>query len=123
MKKKITATLLWVKKYGLKSHYRRPPRKCTHIKSICVDVDGTLISKRGILNDMIVEYCRAKKADGFDIVLWSARGRVYAEKVADRFGVRDLFTAIIGKPGYILDDIGWEWARDVVHIKYEDIKN
>lgn len=107
------------KKRPLKTAHRRLPPT----RSIFVDVDGTLVSSAGIINTKIVRYCQSKKVDGFDIVLWSARGRSHAMNTALGGGIVGLFTAIIGKPGYIFDDIGWEWARDVVILKYEDIKD
>ena len=91
-------------------------------KTICVDVDGTLISKSGHLNNLILEHCEDKKAAGFDIVLWSARGRVYAEEIAKRYKIEGLFFAVIGKPGYIFDDLGWLWTRNTVVLKNSDLK-
>jgi len=90
-------------------------------KSIFVDIDGTLTS-RGKLNSVVIEYCRRKKAEGFDIVLWSARGREYAEDIATRFGLTNFFTATIGKPGYIIDDIGWSWIKNTKHLILEEIE-
>ena len=92
-------------------------------RSIFVDVDNTLISPTGRLNRRMVIYCELKKNQGFDIILWSARGRVYAERVAKKFNIVDLFYTIIGKPKYIFDDIGWEWTRDTRILKYDDIKD
>lgn len=96
-------------------------KKFPKTKSIFVDIDGTLIS-RGKLNHIIIEYCRHKKAEGFDIVLWSARGREYAEDIAAKFDLAGFFTAIIGKPGYIIDDIGWSWIKNTKHLTLDDIE-
>ncbi len=82
-----------------------PPTRC-----IAVDVDGTLIYS-GRLNQRLADWCEAKKVAGWDVVLWSARGRKYAEKVAEKFGIVGTFTSIVGKPGYIVDDLGWQWVR------------
>jgi hydroxymethylpyrimidine pyrophosphatase-like HAD family hydrolase len=77
---------------------------------IAVDVDGTL-HIRGELQSSAVEFCRRKKSEGFDLFLWSSRGKDYAERFAATHGITDLFSAIISKPGHILDDQGWGWIR------------
>lgn len=79
-------------------------------QSLFVDVDGTLIQNRA-LNPQVLAYCRAQKANGLELVLWSARGKEYAKEIAEQFGVAGHFETIISKPGYILDDRGWLWAR------------
>lgn len=79
-------------------------------KTIAVDVDGTL-HIRGVVNDRVVEFCRAQKERGFVLVLWSARGKAYAQAVAEKFGVTELFDDIVSKPGYVLDDQGWSWIK------------
>ena len=89
-------------------------------RSIFVDVDGTLIS-RGKLNQAIVDYCRRMRFEGFDVVLWSARGRAHAENAAMKYGL-DFFTAVLGKPGYIIDDIGWSWINNTKVLALEDIE-
>ena len=87
--------------------------------AVFVDVDGTLVewSKRNgrfnaRLNARLVERLKAE-GDGVDLVLWSRRGRVYAQGMADKFGVTDLFCSIIGKPTTIIDDEGLEWMKGV----------
>jgi len=79
-------------------------------KIIAVDIDSTLLTK-GKLNQDLVSWVAEKRKDGFDVMLWSAQGRKYAETVADNHGITDLFTHIIGKPSYIVDDVGWKWTR------------
>lgn len=79
-------------------------------KVIAVDVDGTL-HENGYCNDRLVKWMRAKKADGYFIIIWSMRGLSHAKKAAERFGVADIADAIIPKPGYIVDDNGWAWTR------------
>ena len=78
--------------------------------SIAVDVDGTLHTN-GVVNARVVEFCRTQKARGFVLTLWSARGKRYAQAAAERFGVEDLFDDIVSKPGYVLDDQGWNWIK------------
>lgn len=80
-------------------------------RTIAVDVDGILILHSIYLNTALVEYCRHKKAEGFSLMLWSARGKEYAESIAQKFGLTDLFEVILAKPGYIVDDLGWDWIK------------
>ena len=77
---------------------------------IAIDVDGTL-QQRGSPNKRLIEWCKERKADGFTLILWSARGEVYARNYAELFGVLDLFDLICSKPGYIVDDQGWGWIK------------
>ncbi len=79
-------------------------------KTVYVDIDGTLLI-RGNINRELIEWCVDAKEKGFDIVLWSARGREYAVAVAERLDITSLFCAILGKPGYIVDDMGVDWIR------------
>jgi hydroxymethylpyrimidine pyrophosphatase-like HAD family hydrolase len=79
-------------------------------RTIAVDVDGTL-HVNGILNVRVVEFCERQKANGFTLNLWSARGKEYAQAAAEKFGVSHLFDDIISKPGYVLDDQGWNWIK------------
>ena len=84
---------------------KHPPTKC-----IAIDCDGTLVSN-GVVRMGVINLAYDYKARGFDVILWSARGRAYAERVANWTGTTDIWTAIIGKPGYIVDDQGWKWIR------------
>lgn len=77
---------------------------------IAVDVDETLIV-RGSVNGILVSRLRTLRADGYQLILWSARGEAYSKNVAAACGVADLFDHIISKPGYLVDDQGWAWTR------------
>jgi hydroxymethylpyrimidine pyrophosphatase-like HAD family hydrolase len=77
---------------------------------IAVDVDGTILLSSGE-NQLAVAFLKSRKAEGFDLMLWSARGEDHAREVATRFGIANLFKTICAKPGYILDDKGWEWIK------------
>lgn len=79
-------------------------------KVIAVDVDGTLIVG-GEVNKSLVEWCKDKKEQGFCMILWSARGEDHAKKAAKRSKTTDLFDYIHSKPGYIVDDKGWQWTK------------
>ena len=85
-------------------------------KVIAVDVDGTL-HFRGNPNEKLIEYLKLRKSEGFELILWSARGEAYARNAAELFDVTDLFSHIISKPGYIIDDKGWQWIKFVKVIK------
>ena len=79
-------------------------------KTICVDIDNTLIYKNE-LNQELVIWLKEQKKNNYDLILWSMQGRQYAEKVANKYNLQNLFNAIIGKPGFIIDDLGWSWTR------------
>ena len=97
----------------MKSRKKRPSPK-NNRPAIFVDVDNTLISwsaKNGKLEARVNGRLASKLREQgeADIVLWSRRGRRYAEAMANRFKVADLFVAIVGKPTAILDDEGLRW--------------
>lgn len=77
---------------------------------IAVDVDGTLINGFSI-NDDLIKWLVLRKNDGHELILWSARGRDYAQNAARVTGTEHLFDAIISKPGKIVDDLGWGWIK------------
>lgn len=77
---------------------------------IAVDVDGTILLSSGP-NQVLIEFLKLRKAEGFGLMLWSAQGEAHAREVAERFDIVDLFDVIVSKPGYIVDDKGWQWAR------------
>ena len=77
---------------------------------VFVDVDGTLV-QYGVLSMEVVAWIKEARRRGFRFVLWSARGQEYARASAERHEVIGLFEHIISKPGYIIDDKGWEWVR------------
>jgi len=81
-------------------------------KSVYVDVDGTLV-RNGVLNFTLVAELKTRKAAGYELVLWSMRGREHAQQAANHFEVSFLFDAILSKPGILVDDRGIEWLRHV----------
>ena len=95
--------------------------------AVFVDVDGTLVewSKRNgrfeaRLNAQLNERLygiwlgyEGKPTPPPDLILWSRRGREYAQAMADKFDVAWMFCAIIGKPTTIIDDEGLEWMKGV----------
>jgi len=69
--------------------------------------------KNGKPNRALIAWLRKRKAEGFELVLWSNRGVDHARDVARRFFCADLFSAIITKPGLMIDDLGKDWLRAV----------
>ena len=63
------------------------------------------------MNENLVNWCKSKKLDGFELVLWSARGEKYSRLFAEKHFLTDIFDKIISKPGYIVDDKGWQWLK------------
>jgi hypothetical protein len=65
-----------------------------------------------------VNWCKDVKKQGFYLILWSARGKdhaINALKFAELEGTIDV---VIGKPSYIVDDVGWSWIRDTKVLKF-----
>ena len=87
-------------------------------KVIAVDVDGTL-HVGGRVNQKLVDYLKERKAEGYRLMLWSARGITNAQAAVDRFGLHDLFDDVLSKPGYIIDDLGWQWIKYTKVIRTE----
>jgi len=86
--------------------------KYTPRKVVYVDVDGVLLIGGAYSNDN-VDRVKELHHNGFELVLWSSRGREHAERVAKETEITELFTAILSKPSYIIDDKGWTWTRFV----------
>jgi hydroxymethylpyrimidine pyrophosphatase-like HAD family hydrolase len=86
---------------------------------IAVDVDGTLI-RDGRLVQPLVNWLKEQREKGFRLMLWSARGKDHAENAIKTFELEGLFDDVVGKPGYVVDDQGWDWIRytHVVGIKF-----
>ena len=79
-------------------------------KVLACDVDGTLITG-GKVHTATVEALKRWHTEGKEIILWSARGTEYAKQAAQKAGITDLCTVIIGKPAYLIDDKGANWIR------------
>ncbi len=86
---------------------------------VTVDVDGTLLVD-GRVNAKLVAWLKDRKAEGFELILWSAAGRQHAENAANFAGIAALFSAIISKPGFTVDDRGWDWTRTTKVIDPKD---
>jgi len=79
-------------------------------KCVAIDVDGTLVT-RGCLNHKVADWAKARKSDGYEVLLWSSRGKRHAKDIAEHFKIKEYFTSIISKPSYIVDDKGWAWIK------------
>jgi phosphate starvation-inducible protein PhoH len=53
-------------------------------------------------NMKTIEKAKRLAAEGNDVIIWSARGRTYAEKAAKKFGIPAI--ACLGKPNLMVDD-------------------
>lgn len=85
-------------------------RKLPPPRVIAVDVDGTL-HIRGEPNTKAIEWLKARKAEGFTLMLWSMRGERHARLISEQMGCAALFDLVVSKPGFILDDEGWGWIK------------
>lgn len=81
-----------------------PPPRC-----LAVDVDDTLLH-HNIPNPAIVAMIRAYADQGWDVIVWSLRGRAYAQAAADLAGIAEL-AVCVGKPGVVVDDKGLDWLQ------------
>lgn len=88
--------------------------------SIFVDVDGCL-DLAGVANAKLIAWLRVQRAAGYELTLWSMQGANHARRMAERYGVTDLFAAIISKPRMIIDDHGWLWCRFSRWVPLNDI--
>lgn len=79
-------------------------------KVIAVDIDGTLLID-GQLNQPAVDWIRTVHRNGFFTFLWSIRGHDYAKEFVEKYQLGDAFDAVLPKPGYCLDDKGWDWTE------------
>ena len=87
-------------------------------KAIYVDVDGTLHID-GVVNDSLIIWMTECKQEGFELILWSARGSVHAKRIAEGLGIVDMFKYILSKPMYVVDDKGWTWTKYVNNLFYK----
>lgn len=94
----------------------RRPKKFPIRRCAAIDVDDTLIIG-GELNQDVVDWIKVRRERGIELILWSARGKAYAQKTADHFKVSYLFDSIISKPGVVVDDKGWSWIKDTQVIR------
>lgn len=92
------------------------------LKVINVDVDGTLLLD-GRPNWALVRWIKARRVERFEVNLWSAQGELHAKEVSALWGLTDIFDNIISKPGFVVDDQGWQWTRFTRTVGLEQINN
>lgn len=80
-------------------------------RTIAIDVDNTLI-RRGVINYPLIEWLRERRQHGSNLMLWSMRGRAYATQISADLKCPELFHVIASKPGYVVDDQGWNWIAE-----------
>ena len=88
---------------------------------IAVDIDGTLWMPRVGLNLALVSTLTSAKQDGYQLILWSARGTDYASRFNAEHFADGFFDVVIGKPQFIADDRGWDWIRHTKALKQAQI--
>lgn len=93
---------------------KHPPQQ-----TIAIDVDNTLFVG-GVLDEKVVNFAKAKHVEGFELIIWSSRGSEYAKGAMVEAGLSEIARAI-SKPGYVLDDDGWEWTRYTRVIPLDEI--
>lgn len=85
-------------------------RLCPPPSVVYIDVDGTLLID-GQINEPLVDWLREAHRAGYQLVLWSSAGEDHARQTAAQADLTELFHAILSKPGYVVDDMGWRWVR------------
>ena len=92
----------------------KAPRKYPVNKIVYVDVDGTIILDSGEPNEPLIAFLRKLKTDkggNFEIILWSMAGEKHAREVASKFGITNLFSHILTKPSFMIDNSGKFWLN------------
>jgi hydroxymethylpyrimidine pyrophosphatase-like HAD family hydrolase len=92
-------------------------------KIIAVDIDGTLWHPRLGLNIALVTTLQAAKEQGYQLILWSARGTDYTRKFNAEHFADNFFDVVVGKPQFIADDRGWDWIRHTKPLKLAQIEH
>jgi hydroxymethylpyrimidine pyrophosphatase-like HAD family hydrolase len=91
-------------------------------KIIAVDIDGTLWGRTG-LNTALCATLKSAKEQGYQLILWSARGTDYARKFNSEHFDDGFFNVVIGKPAFVADDRGWDWIRHTKPLKMAQIEH
>lgn len=71
---------------------------------VCIDVDLTVVDQDGELLPGVVENLQRLKAKGCELILWSYGGGDYADKMARRHKLENLFIGFSAKPDIAVDD-------------------
>ena len=73
--------------------------------NVYVDVDLTLVDERGVLLPDAAAAIWALYDAGCHLFLWSTGGGEYCRRVAEHFGIAELFEAFLPKPDIYIDDM------------------
>ena len=74
-------------------------------------MDGTLVID-GAVNTLVMEFAQERIEAGWDLLLWSMRGRKHAKHAASLAGLDDV-AICTSKPGCVVDDRGLDWLKEV----------
>ena len=72
---------------------------------VAVDIDGTLINHKGELNFNLVKKLQLLWEEGCVLLCWSHGGEQYAVDILERFGIRGMFSTVMEKPFFAIDDL------------------
>ncbi|MEJ0090655.1 MAG: hypothetical protein WDM80_13050 [Limisphaerales bacterium] len=71
---------------------------------VCIDVDLTVVDQNGNLLPGVIQNLKSLKGRGCELILWFYGGGEYAETMARRHQIEDLFVGFSGKPDIAVDD-------------------
>ena len=83
--------------------------------NIFVDVDLTLVDANGKLLPGARQGLQRLRDEGCHLFLWSTCGADYCRKVADLYGLSDLFEGFTAKPDILIDDMPSTCNTQVVY--------
>src|SRR4051794_38768266 len=73
--------------------------------NVFVDVDLTLVDERGLILPDAAAAMRLLYDAGCHLFLWSTGGGEYCRRVAEQYGIAELFEAFLPKPDVFIDDM------------------
>ena len=73
--------------------------------NVFIDVDLTLVDANQKLLPGATEALTKLRNKGCHLYLWSTNGADYAKKIANLYGLIDLFEGFVSKPDIIIDDM------------------
>ncbi len=73
--------------------------------NVFVDVDLTLVDANGVILEGAREGLNRLKDEGCHLFLWSTGGTEYCRKVAQLYGLTELFEGFSAKPDIVIDDM------------------
>src|SRR5687768_2869092 len=73
--------------------------------NVFVDVDFTLVDANGKIIPGAQEAIQRLRDAGCHLFLWSSCGADYCRKIADLYGLTELFEGFTAKPDIVIDDM------------------